>query len=1004
MPPCPRTPPEAAYFKVVLALILPSLVHLCSPAWVSAQYQFDAWNTDTGLPQNSVSAILQTRDGYLWLATNDGLVRYDGVRFTIFNKANTKGLRSNRITTLFESRDGSLWAGTEDGGLTRYADGTFTAFTTEHGLPDNYVWAIREDGSRILVLAKGKTAQWEGGRFSPYISEDGVSARDYNWWQRLAGLSFYDETGLHAFKDGRFRTFTTRDGLSSTDFAWLNEDQNRTLWAVTRDSRLHKLRDGALTVQALQGLDPGEIRTVHEDRQGAVWISTRPGRLHRLKDGALTTYGEGQGLSSKNILAIYEDREGTIWLGAANGLYRVREQAINVYSEPEGLSYPTAYTILEDREGNVWIGTMGGGLFKYKDGAFTQFTRKDGLSSFLVSALHEDRDGNLWIGTQSDGVNRFKDGRFTVFNPVDGVPDVGVLAIEDDREGNLWLGCHDGLRRYRDGAFTTYGTEDGLAHRTVQAIHEDRTGQLWLGTLGGLSLLKDGRFISYTERDGLSSNNIRSIYEDSDGTLWIGTYDGGLNRFKGGRFTKYTTTEGLYNNGVFQILEDARGNFWTSCNLGIYRVSKRDLNDFAEGKLKSIVSIPYGKKDGLLDLECNGGRQPAGWRTRGGSLWFPTQKGVAVIDPEAIGINTQPPPVVIEGFILGDEPVAFRDVLEVPPNKYGFEIRYTGLSFISPEQVRFKYRLVGLDHDWVDAGTRRAAYYSYLPPGEYVFDVIAANRDGVWNTEGASVRIRIHPPFWRTSWFLALAAAAFSGLVFSAYKHRVSKLKRAHAAQEAFSRRLIESQEAERKRIAAELHDSLGQNLLIIKNRALLGLNTPGDREKAIEQLHEISSAASQAIDEVREIAHNLRPYQLDRLGLTKAIAAIINKVSASSDIEFVTEIDPVDGVFSKESEINLYRVVQESVNNIVKHSGATRASLVIKKDARGVRIRIQDNGRGFSPAAPDGGHAGERGFGLTGISERARILGGKQFIRSEPGRGTTIILKIGLRDGQGAR
>ncbi len=977
---------------------------LVFPSTVRGQYQFDVWNTDNGLPQNSVLSILQTRDGYLWLTTSDGLVRYDGVRFTVFNKANTKGIKSNRLTTLFESHDGALWVGTEEAGIIRYKDGAFTTFTTEDGLLDRWVWGIskNKDGNPLVLTAQG-LVQWNNGRFGPYLSDDPVSNHHFTWSERLGGLSFYDATGLHWFKDGHYRTFPLPDGLSSHDFAWMIEDQNGILWSATKGKGFYKLENGSLDFRKVAGLSSLDVRAICRDRAGNLWLGTHDGNLNLLNGDVLSTYGVAQGLDSKVLNVIYEDHEGSIWLGAANGLYRIRKQAIKVYTEQDGLSAKNVYTVYEDHEGIIWIGIwdQAGGLNRFKDGAFTHYTTSDGLSNNLVLALEEDLEGNLWVGTHDKGLNRFKDGRFTFYTTKDGLPGNTILAIHQAKNGALWVGTESGLSRYKDGAFTNYTVDGGLPDRKVQVIHEDREGNLWFGTIGGLSRLRGETFSSYTHRDGLSSDNIRSIYEDSDGVLWIGTYDGGLNRLKDGKFTSYTTAQGLFNNGVFQILEDGRGNLWMSCNLGIYRVSKKDLNDFAEGKIHSIFSISYGKKDGLLNVECNGGRQPAGWKSHDGKLWFPTQNGLAVIDAEGIEVNTQPPPVVIEDFIIDNKPAAFHETVQVQPGQADVEIHYTGLSFVTPENVKFKYKLEGLDNEWVEAGTRRAAYYRYVPPGEYTFRVIAANRDGVWNTQGASVRIVVQPPFWRTRWFMSLAIAILAGLVLIAYKLRVSQLTRAHAAQAAFSRQLIESQENDRKRIAAELHDGLGQSLAIIKNRALVGLNASVGNELTKEQFDQISTQSTQAIDEVKEIAYNLRPYLLDRLGLTKAIESMLNKVAGSSGIHFSADIDQLDGLFSKEEEINLYRIVQESVNNIVKHAGASQAKVLLKRDDRRVDITIQDNGQGFS-ARPSGiSDLTKRGFGLIGISERARLLGGKPIIEPRPGQGTTIKLRLALRNGR---
>jgi signal transduction histidine kinase len=618
--------------------------------------------------------------------------------------------------------------------------------------------------------------------------------------------------------------------------------------------------------------------------------------------------------------------------------------------------------------------------------------------------------GGFW-GVDKATLHRFARGRLASWT---GLPSVNIHAVAEDRRGDVWAATRDaGPARIRDGKVAqVYSSSDGLPSNLLWFISgselkiacADRNRNLHVFGLdpwAKRAVLRPPP--SLLERLDINQPylDITALYEDRDGILWIGSYDGGLGRFKDGRFTRYTTKEGLFDDGVFQILEDGRGVFWMSCNRGIYRVNKHELNEFAAGRIASITSIAYGRSDGMLNLECNGGRWPAGVKTRDGKLWFPTQDGVVVIDPEAIPFNAQPPPVVIESFLLDRAPVAPLNLdrpVRIAPGWENFEIQYTALSFINSERLKFRYKLEGLDQDWTDAGKRRTAYYSYVPPGQYVFRVVAANSDGVGNTEGQSLRVIVLPPFYRTWWFIALAAMGSAGLLWFVWRHRVAQFRRAQAAQQAFSRQLIESQEGERKRIAGELHDGLGQRLVVIKNLALMVLNSPLKNGEALEQIEEISAEASQTIGEVKAISYNLRPYQLDRISLTKAIEAIVRTAQSASEIIFKAEIDDIDGVFPKDLEINFYRVVQEGVNNILKHSQATEAGVTIRRDPEGLRLTIRDNGKGFTPgpAKPDSPRAG---LGLIGVSERAQLLGGKPVIHSAPGQGTIIGVKIALPD-----
>lgn len=986
----------------ILALLWLTLFCLISTPQVAAQYRFDILNTDSGLPQNSVYSILQTRDGYLWFSTLDGLVRYDGASFRVFNRANTKGINSNRIQCLFEDRDDVLWIGTEDGGLTRHSKGVFTTYTTEHGLLNNTVLQIRQakDGA-LLVMTVAGLMRFDSEKFE-VISRDVFKIEGDIGHQGPTGTTWHRVGGeLRRIQNGSVTTYKVAGGgRGNLTHNQVFEDRQGRLWlGVWQKGELLLFKDGSYTTFTVKnGLPPALFVTFCEDRKGAIWWGTDGGGLVRFKDGNFTTYTTEQGLSSNDIDTIFEDREGTIWVGTHdNGVTRLTRPVITTYSEKDGMVGKIFYPIIEDRSGCIWTGYEG--MNRFKDGKFTYYplniTRRhiQARESFAtIQALYEDREGSLWIG-HNRGLITFKDEKFT--NRQEITERGWIYAIYQDSQGALWIGFDNALMRYKDGEVKRFGFNDGFRD-LVQPIYEDRQGRIWIGSYGGLAQYVDGRLVFYTERDGLSTNRIRSIYEDSDGVLWIGTYDGGLNRFQDGKFTSYTMKEGMFSNGVFAILEDPRGNFWMSSNQGIYRVRKQQLNDFAEGRIKRIHSVSYGKADGMLNTECNGGRHPAGIKTRDGRLWFPTFNGIAIVDPEAAPFNSVPPPAMIENAILDREELDISQPVEIRPGKNDLEIHYTALSFIKTDHIQFKYKLEGLDRDWVEVGNRREAYYSHLPAGAYTFRVIAANSDGVWNEEGTRLLIKVLPPFYSTWWFLTLSALAVTGAGLLLYRRRISKLQKARIAQEAFSRQLISSQEGERKRIAAELHDSLGQNLLVIKNWATMARRSLEPECRAREPLDEIASAVSHSIEEVREIAYNLRPYHLDETGLTEAIQSMLEKVAEPSNIRFTAEIDPIDRLLSADSEINLYRVIQESVNNIIKHSEATAAGVMIKRDSDSIRIVIKDDGKGFE--LQEILSKKDHGFGLTGIMERVRLLQGRESIQSAPGNGTTITIILDLR------
>ena len=948
--------------------------------------------------------MVQTRDGYLWLGTFGGLARFDGVKFTIFDTGNSPRLGGNRITYLYEDKEGGLWIAFESGGLSRFHDGRFVTYTVEHGLPDSRVVRLAEgrDGTLWATTALG-TARLEQGRFVTDEVLFGLpnnnlvyylQSRDGSVW--LGPLS-----GLVRWHQNQQENHLSRPAL-------ITESVDGSIWTYRRDRGFDQLLDGRWihypVVSDVPGGESGK-KTAFVGRDQSICILTAEG-VTRFREGRRVSFTKLPGLPDWRVAL--EDREGNLWIGSNGlGLYRFKEPRVTAYAGDEGLSDDMFLTITDDTRGGLWLGggtlspTGISKLFHHRDGVFTAYPFEA-----IVWALQPDSEGGLWLGEYGK-LRRLVDGRLTEFKQFEGTP---VLALAADPEGVLWVGTiaghvsgsAGGLYRYQGGHFTPIRTAEGLVHNNVRVIRRGRDGTLWVGTEGGLSRFHDGKFINYTTKDGLSNGFILDIYEDADRTLWIGTYGGGLSRFKDGRFAQITTGQGLFDNFVSRIIEDDGGHFWICSNHGIYRTSRADVNAVADGRLQSVPYTRYGAADGMKTSECSAGGQPAGWKARDGKLWFPTLRGVVVIDPTKV--DSAAPPVAIEQVFVDTKPISASERLQAAPGTRDFEFHYTGLSLASPEKVLFRYRLDGYDEGWVEAGTRRTAYYTNIRPGDYTFRVTASNGDGVWNATGASFSFRLRPRFHQTMAFQGAALLGCAGLLWIGYDRRITYLRRRHAQQQAFSRELIESQERERKRIAGELHDSLGQNLLIIKNRALLGSMAAANRGAVEEQLDAIDASVTRSIEEVRQLAYNLRPYHLDRLGLTQALEEMVERVAAASGIRFSTQIDAVDGLFDKDAEISVYRIAQESINNIVKHSAATEASVRVLRRNRTVRITITDNGRGLPPGMASSGEPRERGFGLAGIAERVRILGGTTTLQSAPGEGTVISVEIDAAQGSGGQ
>ena len=743
------------------ALVLPAAKSEGSlnPAKAITQYTHDVWQTEQGLPQNSVPATVQTRDGYIWLGTELGLVRFDGVHFTVFDEANTPEIKSNIVVALVEDHQGRLWIGTQGGGLTCLQNGKFTTYTTANGLSNDSVLSLYEDreGNLWIGTDGGGLDRLKDGRFTVYNTKAGL-ANDavFSVTEDPQGsLWIGTHGGLDRLKDGVFTTYTTKDGLKNTYVRSVYEDRQGRLWVATVGGGLSRLDGSRFTTYTTQdGLSNNEVWALYEDSQGSLWIGTSGG-LDRFKGSRFEAYTSKNGLSNDMVWSILEDREGSLWLGTrGGGLNRLQEGKFTTFSSQEGLSKDLVLPVYEGQDGSLWVGTDGAGLNRIKDGKITTYTSKNGLSSDFVFSIAGDGDG-LWIGTRK-GLDRFQDGKFTTYTTAQGLPNNIVLVTYVDPKGNLWIGGRGGLSRFQNGKFTTYTSKDGLSNDFVISIEADREGSLWIGTGGGgLNRFQDGKFTAYTTKQGLSSDVVMTTYADAAGSLWIGTDNGGLNRFKDGKFTAYRMRQGLADDTVFRILEDDNGNLWMSSDRGVFSVSKQQLNDFADGKITRISSVAYGTSDGMKSKECNGGYQPAGWKTKDGRLCFPTTNGVSIIDPK-LRMSKVQFPVLVEKVGLGDRLVDPSAGIQLPPDSSRLDFYYTALGFRAPAKIRFKYKLEGFDKDWAEVGPRRVAYYTNVPPGHYRFHVMAADEDGVWNGEGASCNLYVAPHFYQTAWFFGL--------------------------------------------------------------------------------------------------------------------------------------------------------------------------------------------------------------------------------------------------------
>lgn len=769
---------------VIMLCAVTSPARALDPAKTLNQYVHDVWDSDDGLPQISVQTITQTPDGYLWAGTQEGLVRFDGVAFRVFDKKNSPTIGHNNISALVVGPGGELWAGTNGGGLLCYQDGEFRAWTSADGLSSDVILslALGEDGTvwigtsvGLNTLRGGEIGEIRapagrrlGGIESLLIDRGGVV------WAGTRSAGVARVTGGHA------EMLTGEHGLPDGAVYALHQGVDGTVW-IGSEAGLSRWLHGALDRCHFAGpLASVTIKSIHEDRERSLWVGTEYDGLYRLRDRELANIGVADGLPHHHVMSLFEDQEGSLWMGLlGGGLNRLRDAAFITIGTREGLTHDDVWTVCEDSAGQLWVGTEVG-LNVLVDGRPSHFPEQSEFRNIAVmSALQDHRDGAMWFGTYGEGVSRVAGGEITVFDAGRGLANDNVLVLAQASDGAIWVGTVDGLSRIQRDAVTSFGPEHGLPHTNIRVIHEDRGGTLWIGTEGGgLARWVDGAFqpVDLGAEIAPAQRVVYSIHEDQDGTLWFGTA-GGLLRYRDGSTVAITSRQGLYNETIYRILDDGAGNLWMSCNKGIFRVSQEQLAAVADGELAAVESHTYGRAHGMKEAECNGGAQPAGARSRDGTLWFPTIAGVVTLDPAELKTNLVPPPLRIESVVA--DGASWDPSVEIvfPPGTRRFEFHYTAPTFLGPEQVRFRFQLGGLDRDWEEAGTRRAAYYPLLGPGSYEFRVTACNSDGVWNEEPAVFPFTVQPYFYETRLFQVLLLLGLLGAMASAFGLRIKQLR-----------------------------------------------------------------------------------------------------------------------------------------------------------------------------------------------------------------------------------
>jgi len=969
---------------------------------------FRSWQREQGLPQNSVRALAQTRDGYLWVGSEEGVARFDGLRFVSFGMR--EGLPGGPVNALCADRDGALWIATSGGGLTRWHEGRFTTLTARDGLPSDSVTALANDNAgRLWIGTEAGLVIWEEGRLSAVKTADEFKGKVVTtlyqdqhgtMWAGVKGA------GVFSFADGKCTALNdvSVQGLLSDPHCLLVDRLGR-IWVGAGDDFVLCRENGQWHRYRIpRHLTRPYVSALAEEADGTVWAGSVSEGLFQFKNGKLTAINASSGISDIFVQALLVDREGNLWVGTSAGLNRIRRGNLWAFGQNRGLGYGAVRGLAELTRGAILAGKPGDGLYRWNGRDFTRTSPPEAPESFLqVNALLAQKDGGCWVAGPG-GLMRFHPAEGTTF----ALAGTNVLALAAGRAGTILAGTSGGELWQWSGGNWTARAENSKPH-AITAIVQEKVGPLWIGTDGdGLHRIENQSSARFDKGNGLLSDSIRTLHLDSYGVLWIGTSGGGLSRWRDDRMDNFTAHEGLPDNTISQILEDDEERLWLGCNRGIVCVRKSDLEELAAGRTTTVYPQVYGRAEGMLSEECTSGFFPAGLKSKSGLLWFSTLKGVVAVEPRVNTTSSSPPSVLLEEVLLdgssaadwqafvttelasnesAPHPNQAPQSLRIPPGRHMLELRYTGLNFAAPEHVRFRYQLEGLDSDWVEAGGRRTAIYSYVPPGNYNFRVVACNADGSWNQTGIALAFLVMPHFWQTWWFIGSSSLGLlflvGGIVRGVEKRKTQRHLRRMEQEQALQR--------ERARIAEDLHDDLGSSLARIS--LLSGLISADTQHPGQVEMHakNISQSADETVRALEEIVWAVRPGSDSLQSLVEYIAHFANELFADSATRCRLDLphDLPARTLPPEMRHNIFLIVKEALTNVFRHASAKEVQVRAKATPRSLEIVVQDDGEGFVPQSASPGH------GSTNMRNRAAALGGRLTTETKPGAGTRVQLEV---------
>ncbi len=1030
------------YFLVIfLIIIISSTLYPLDPGKKIHTFPISTWDIEDGLPQNSVMSILQTRDKYLWIGTERGLVRFDGVNFETYNSTKYKNIKNNRVTTMLVDSKGNLYSGSRGGGLVRIRDSSIDCFLKKDGLYDDFVLSLFEDSKGTIWIGtfKGLSKMDKKGNLSKFNPEEKFEnkiitslneTRDGRIW-----VGTY-KSGLFSISGKRVNEYSIQNVANDTPIRVLMVEHDGKLWAGTNGNGLAYYKDDKFIQYENNSLLSGlTVFSLYEDKDHNIWIGTANG-LNRLTGGKISKWSEENLMSKIIVRSLYEDHEGSLWVGTnTRGLFSLRDSKFNSLSSMDGLSADNVTCIFEDSTGGIWIGTDGNGLnyLRQENGGIIKiFTQKQGLSSNFIYSVAEKDGDEIWVGTGS-GITILNRSDQSVKFRIKGkkiIPNDIINVLFTASDGSVWAGTSGGgIARFSEGRSIVYSTENGLSNNFVHAIYEEKDNTFWIGTYGGgASRFKDGKFTNFNSNSGLSNNFVFSINGDNKGNIWLGT-GGGLNMIRGEKVIPIISNAPVFSDTIYNVLISDNNDIWLTSNMGLFKIRSEDIDENIIGNTGELQYKLFNSSDGLRSDECRGGMQPAGCLSISGKLFIPTTKGVSIFNPKKKYSSSIPPPVYINK-IEGDHPFIIekgKTVFHGKTKKIDFS--FTALSFLVPEKIRFKVKLEGFDKNWseIKNSRNRTISYTNLSSGKYNFKVIASNSEGVWNTTEANYNFEIRSLFYNSPLFLILITLFLLTIFIYLYIQRVRNIRRRESELKLIvdeqtkelrssNIRLTEANEQKSELLSMAAHDLKNPLQAIIGFSELISLrdDCPENIKKNSHLILEASKGMLETINNtlnttvIREGKVTISNEEvIDLTELSRLVVEIYSEFAKKKNQIVITRF--WSDCFIKGEKERIKIIIENLLSNAIKYSPLNRNIILsVEKIGKNVVLSVKDEGSGFSEedkkkmfekfrrlsSKPTAGES-STGIGLSIVKRIVEMHGGKIWLESKEEEGSIFFVSF---------